>query len=120
MVPKLGFFAISQIWFFSFPGNYIGDSLEHCLTTGRGKTHEKSFGAPNWVQNQGFLFSQGCIKVFLDIAQGCSLVQCLTSSRTETSPKYFFVAQIGAEMIFSILLSSVHSNLLVSTYTWCL
>ena len=31
------------------------------------------------------LFSQGGIIIFLDIAQDCSLGQCLTSSRAETS-----------------------------------
>ena len=53
--------------------------------------------------------------VFLDIAQDCSLGQCLTSSRAETLNTKF-VGQIGAEVIFSILiLSSVHLNLLVFT-----
>ena len=57
----------------------------------------------------GFLsFSQ----VFLDIVQDSSLGQCLTSSGAETSKK--IVAQIGAKMIFSILVSSsIQSNLLV-------
>ena len=43
--------------------------------------------------------------VFLDILQDCSLGQCLTSSRAETSKKpKKLVAQIGAKMIFSILM----------------
>ena len=25
------------------------DSLEHCLTSSRGKTHGKKLGAPNWI-----------------------------------------------------------------------
>ena len=49
--------------------------------------------------------------VFFDIAQDCSLGQCLTSSRAETY-KNKFVARIGAKMIFSVLMSwSFHSNL---------
>ena len=45
---------------------------------------------------------------FLDIAQDCSLGQCLTSSGAKTSKKNF-VAKLGTEMIFSILMSlSVH------------
>ena len=27
------------------------DTLKHCLTTSRGKTHGENFGAPNWMQN---------------------------------------------------------------------
>ena len=34
-------------------------------------------------------FTQGGIISFLDIAQDCSLGQCLTSSRAETSQKTF-------------------------------
>ena len=50
--------------------------------------------------------------VFLDIAQNCSLGQCLTSSTAKTSKKKKKV--VRAEIIFSILMSlSVHSNLLV-------
>ena len=49
--PKLNFLPFSQVWFISFPGNSINDSLEHCITTSRGKTHEKSFEAPSWIQN---------------------------------------------------------------------
>ena len=33
-----------------------------------------------------------------NIAQDCSLRQCLISSRAETSKKKVFVAQIGAQM----------------------
>ena len=57
--------------------------------------------------------------VFLDIAQNCSLGQCLTSSRATTSKKKKKV--VGAEMIFSILMSlSVHSNLsIVKASNFC-
>ena len=81
--------------------------MEHCLKTSRGKTHEKNLC--------GFCHFLEVASLYLcDIAQDCSLGQCLTSSRSETSKKYF-VAKIGAEMIFSILVSSiVHSNLLVT------
>ena len=79
----------SQVWFISFPGNCIDDSLEHGLTTSRGNSHEKSFGAPRWVRNLGFChFLKVASLVFLDIAKDCSLGQCLTSSRAETSPNW--------------------------------
>ena len=66
---------------------------------------KKNWGAPNWVQNQGFCyFLKVASLVFLDIAQNCILGQCLTSSRAETSKK--IVAEIGTEMIFSILMLS--------------
>ena len=79
---------------------------------------KKISGTPNWVRNCGFChFLKVASLVFLDIAQDCSLGQCLTSSRAETSKKKVkkkFITQIGAEMIFSILMSSsVYSNLLV-------
>ena len=87
--PQLNFLSFSQVWFISFPRNFIDDSLEHCLTTSRGKTHEKSFGAPSCVQNQGFYhFLNVASIVFLNIAQDCSVGQCLTSSRAETSPNW--------------------------------
>ena len=113
--PKLCFMLFSQVWFISFPENCRNDSLEHCLTTSRGKTHKKSFGAPSWDRNQGFCyFLKFASLVFLDIAQDYSLGQCLISNRAATSSQIFFVAEVGAEMIFSILmLSSVHSNLFV-------
>ena len=58
--------------------------MEHCLTTSRGKTHEKNFRGPKLGPKLGFLpFSQGCII----IAQDCSLKQCLITSRAETSLK---------------------------------
>ena len=55
----------------------------------------------------GFLqFSQGCIIFFfVDIAQDCSLGQFLTSSRAETYQN-IIMTQIGAEIIFFILMSS--------------
>ena len=52
---------------------------------------------------------------FLDIAQNCSLGRYLKPSRAEISKKN--VANVGAEMIFSILISlSVHSNLSLTFY----
>ena len=48
-------------------------------------------GSPNLGPKLRFLpFSQGNVIIFLDFAQDCSLRQCLTSSRTETSKKNFF------------------------------
>ena len=61
----------------------------------------------------GFLpFSEGCI---ISFPWYCTRLQLgITSSRAETSPKKIFAAEIGAKMIFFILmLSNVHSNLLV-------
>ena len=56
------------------------ESLEHFLTTNRGKTHEKKiWGAPNWVRNYSFChFPKVTSLVFLDIAKDCSLGQFLT------------------------------------------
>ena len=52
--PKTRFFLpFSQVWFISFPGNYIqwyNDSLEQCITSSRDKIYEKSFGGPNLGQ----------------------------------------------------------------------
>ena len=90
--------------------------MEQCLTTARGKTWNKNLRAKqakSWTKISFFchFFKFGSL-VFLDITQDFSLGQCVASSRAETSNKNF-VAQIGAEMIFSILISSsVHSNLL--------
>ena len=65
--------------------------MEQCLTS-RCKTHEKNLGgvwAQNWAQNEGFCHFLKCASlVCLDIAQDCSLLQCLTSSRAEISKKF--------------------------------
>ena len=42
-----------QVWFINSPGNCIRYNLEHCLTSSRGKTHERSFEGPK--------LGQGCI-----------------------------------------------------------
>ena len=50
----------------------------------------KKIGGPKLGPKFGFLpFSQSCIirLVFLDIAQDCSLGQCLSSSKAEISKK---------------------------------
>ena len=68
--------------------------MEHCLD----KTQEKKFGGPQieFEIRVGVLpFSKGSI----------SVGQCLTASRVGTSKKNF-LGKIGAEMIFSILMSS--------------
>ena len=74
----------------------------------------KISGDKNWVRNYGFChFLKVASLYFLDIAQDCSLGQCLTSSGAETSKKDLW-PKIAAEMTVSILMSpSVHSNLLV-------
>ena len=65
--------------------------MEQCLTS-RCKTHEKNLEgvwAQNWAQNEGFCHFLKCASlVCLDIAQDCSLLQCLTSSRAEISKKF--------------------------------
>ena len=69
--------------------------MEQCLTS-RCKTHEKNLGgvggggwAQNWAQIEGFCHFLKCASlVCLDIAQDCSLLQCLTSSRAEISKKF--------------------------------
>ena len=77
--------------------------MEHCLITSREKTYEKKFWDPKLDQKLRFL----------PFSQDCNFGQCLTPIRVEISKKKF-VAQIGAKVIFSILISSsVHSNLLV-------
>ena len=54
--PKLGFMPFYQVWFISFPWNCIqwyhrtDDTLQQCLTSSRGKIHEKTFWGPNFAQ----------------------------------------------------------------------
>ena len=112
--PKIRFFVI----FLKFgPLVFLEiaqeDSLEHCLTTSKGKTHGKNFGRPKLYPKLGFLPSFRVASLyFLDIAQDCRLGQCLTSNRINLQKH--FVVEIGTEMIFSIVLSSsVHSNVFV-------
>ena len=101
--PKISFFVID----FKF-GSLVHHSLEHCLTTSRGKIHGKISGGPKLGPKLFLPFSQVASLYFLDIAQDCSLGQRLASSRAETFKKNF-VAEIGVQMIFSIvMLSSVH------------
>ena len=90
---KISFFFIHFPKFVSlvFLEVAYSDSLEHCLTTSRGKTHEKSFGVPSWVPNQGFChFPKVASLVFFDIAQDCCLGLCLTSRRAETPLQKMF------------------------------
>ena len=55
-------------------------SLEHFVTTGRDKAHGKKLGTQ--IGSEIMVFA-----IFLDIAQDCSLGQCITSSIAETSKK---------------------------------
>ena len=49
---------------------------------------EEISGNPNWVRNYGFCNFLKITSLYLfDIAQDCSLGQCLTSSGPETSKK---------------------------------
>ena len=73
--------------------------MEHFVTTGRDKAHGKKLGTQ--IGSEIMVFA-----IFLDIAQDCSLGQCLTSSRAETSKKKKKKKKKnGAKMIFSILMS---------------
>ena len=76
--------------------------MEHFVTTGRDKAHGRKLGTQ--IGSEIMVFA-----IFLDIAQDCSLGQCLTSSRAETSKKKKkkkIGAKIGAKMVFSILMST--------------
>ena len=48
---------------------------------------EKISGDPNWFRNWGFCHFLKVVSYFPDIAQDCSLGECLTSSRAETLKK---------------------------------
>ena len=48
--PKLGFSPFSQVWFISFIEIAYSGSLQQCLRSSRGKTHEKNFWAQIWTK----------------------------------------------------------------------
>ena len=95
--PKMRFFTILLKLDHVFLKFGCHDSLQQCLTSSRGKTHEKIFRAQIWAKQTKtrpevsffcyFLKFQSL--VFLDIAQDLSLGQCLTYSRPETSKRNF-------------------------------
>ena len=76
------------------------DSLQQCLTSSRGKTHEKIFWAQIWAKEAKigpetfFFFFCHFLKfgslVFLEIAYKDSLRQCIRSSRGKTHEKKKF------------------------------
>ena len=81
---------------------------------------KKNLGGPKLDLKLGFLpFSQVASLVILDIAQGCSLGQCLTSSRVETSKKKNKKNKKnrnpnwGRNDLFYSNVIDIHSNLLV-------
>ena len=70
---KLGFLPVSQVWFISCLEIAYNDSLQQCITSSRGKTHETDFwGTKFGLKNEpesgpklGFLsFSQVCLISF--------------------------------------------------------
>ena len=62
---------------------------------------EKILSPPNSIENLGFChFLKAVSLVFLDIAQDCSLEQCVTSSRAETSIKHFSGPNWGQNDLF--------------------
>ena len=69
--------------------------IAYTMSTSRCKTHEKKFGSPKLGSWEFCHFLKFTSIVFLDIAQDCSLGQCITSSSTETSKK--IVPQILAQ-----------------------
>ena len=117
LVPKLVFLPFSQVWFFNFPLNCLRLQLgtmsnyqqKYYLQKKKIRGPKLGQTGQNRVQNQGFShFLKVASLVLFDIAEDCSLEQCLTSGGTENKKKF-----VEAEMIFSIMLLSVHSNLLV-------
>ena len=48
---KLGFLPFSHFWLLVFLEIAYIDSLQQCITSGRGKTHKKTFLGPNLGQN---------------------------------------------------------------------
>ena len=81
---KLSVSPFSQVLIISYPLNCIDDTLEQCLTTSRGKNHGKKMWGSKSVPKLFFCHSLnfGSLVLF-GIAQGCSLVQFITSSRDE-------------------------------------
>ena len=73
---------------------------------------EKISGGPNWVRNEDFCRFLRVASYFLDIAQDCSLRQCLTSSRAEISEKTYGDRNWGRKIFSILMFSTVHSKLL--------
>ena len=66
------------------------NSLQQCLISSRGKTHERNFGAKIRPEISFFChFLKLGSLVFLEIAYNDSLQQCLTSGREKTHKKKF-------------------------------
>ena len=72
---------------------------------------KKNFEDPKLGPNLGFWpFFQFASSVFLDIAQDCSLGQCLTSSRAETSSKKFCGPNWGQNDLFCANVNNTNDN----------
>ena len=50
--PKQGFLPFPKFGLLVFPEIAYNDNLQHCLSTSRGKIHEKHFWAQYWVKQQ--------------------------------------------------------------------
>ena len=85
------------------------DSLQQCLTSSGGKTHEKYFWAQIWAKwtkvrpeiSFFWHFLKFGSQVFLETAYNGSLQQCLTSSRGETYKKNWG-PKLGPKLGFSL------------------
>ena len=102
------FFKFGSLVFLEIAYN---DSLQQCLTSTRGKIHQKKFWSPNfgqkgqnWAGNQVFChFLKFGSLVFLEIAYNDSLQQCMISSRGKTHEKNFgdqIWVKMGQNQIF--------------------
>ena len=107
--PKTRFLKFGSLVFLDIAYN---DSLQQCITSSRGKTHQKNPYKNFWGPNLGqrcqnrpgtrffFHFLKFGTFVFLEIAYNNSLQQCITSSRGKIHQKNhikFFGAQIWAK-----------------------
>ena len=105
--PEWGVFFAMEFGSLVFLEIAYNDILQQCLTSSRGKTHEKFFGVQIWVKQTKVApkinffchFLKFGSLVYREIACNDSLQQCLTSIRgkkivpkfgPKSSPNFFF------------------------------
>ena len=94
---KLGFLPVSQVWFISCLEIAYNDSLQQCITSSRGKTHETDFWGTKfglklariWPEIRFCLFLKFVSLVFLEIEYNDSFQQCLISSEVKSHKENF-------------------------------
>ena len=98
------------------------DSLRQCLTSNRGKTHEKKFGAQVWVKWTKIglkisfffvIFSSLVHQISFKLHKMIGWNYCLTTSRGKTHKKHFGDPKLGPELVFlpfSQVFSSLHDQ----------